>query len=152
MPYRLCLNVTLACLTAPLLALGGTLAQAADIRVLLIGPRSGEVHAALMPVGAQQWQAEPLQTIRANAQLRFTQVPPGDYAVQLFVDSNGNGLLDLSPRGRPREPVGFSNDPSLVNGVPDIQAAAFKHGDQPLELIIRLRQPPGAAAGSRPTR
>lgn len=143
MPYRFSRNVFLACL----LTLAATFAQAADIRLLLIGPRSGEVFAALLPANDQQWQAEPVRTIRGYDALRFRDVPPGNYAVQLFVDSNGNGVLDVSPRGRPMEPVGLSNDPPLVNGMPDIQAAAFRHGDQPLELIIRLRQPPLSAAG-----
>lgn len=152
MPYRLSLNVTLASLAAPLLALTSPTALSSDLQVLLVGPRSGDVYAALLPVTAQQWQATPQQSVRTDGQLRFTDVPPGDYALLLFVDSNGNGVLDRSPRGRPLEAVGLSNNPSLVNGLPDIQRAAFRHGDQPLELIVRLRQPPSAAAGQKATR
>lgn len=150
MPYRQRLNVTLArlLLPLPLLALAGQGAQAADIHLLLVGAKpetQGPVHAALMPITERQWQAEPLQTLRAVENLRFSDVAPGRYAVQLFVDLNGNGTLDSSPRGIPREPVGFSNNPSLLKGLPGIQAAAFGHGTQPLELTIRLRQPPRVA-------
>lgn len=144
MPYRLHLNVTLACLAAPLLALADITASAADIELVLVGPKHGDVHgdvhAALMPITEQQWDATPVQTLRAAEHLRFRDVPPGDYAVQLFVDANGNGILDRSPRGLPREAVGFSNNPSLLMGAPDIQAGRFQHTGEALTLTIRLRQ------------
>jgi hypothetical protein len=146
MPYRLTLNV----IPAYLLALAAGSVQAADIQLLLVGPQEGEVYAQLLPVGERQWQAEPLQRIRGESALRFTDVAPGNYAVQLFVDRNGNGTLDLSPRGRPLEPVGLSGNPPLVNGVPPIETASFSHADQPLQLIIRLRQPPAKAAARTP--
>lgn len=134
MPYRSLRNVTLACLAAP------ALVWADDIELVLVGEAAGEVHAALMPITLRQWEAPPLQTLRSTGPLRFRGVPPGDYAVQLFVDSNGNGNLDRSPRGVPREPVGFSNNPSLLKGAPDIEAARFRHSGQALTLTIRLRQ------------
>lgn len=153
MPYRNRANVTLGWLTAGLLAAVSGMAQALDIQVVLHGAKpetAGEVYAALVPVTAQAWRAKPQQTLQSAARLLFTNVPPGEYAVQLFVDVNGNRQLDVSPRGIPREPVGFSNNPSLLKGEPKIEAAAFTLGDQPLQLNIRLRQPP-RVAGHTPT-
>jgi len=37
-------------------------------------------------------------------------VPPGQYAVRLFHDVNGNGQFDTNPFGIPTEPFAFSNN------------------------------------------
>ena len=68
-------------------------------------------------------------------------MPPGRYAVQLYQDSNGNGRLDLSPRGVPQEPVGFSGNPSLVKGKPSPRACLFIHGEADSLVTLRLQHP-----------
>ena len=45
--------------------------------------------------------------------LRFTDFPPGEYAVALFQDLDGDQTLATSLRGVPKEPWGMSNDPKL---------------------------------------
>jgi len=40
----------------------------------------------------------------------FKDVPPGEYAISIFQDINGNGELDKRGAGIPNEPFGFSND------------------------------------------
>lgn len=146
MPYRRHLNVTWLTATLMLLSAGG---QAADIHISLLetrGKTHATVYAALLPISDEQWQASPVSVLKVNSpQLIFSDIAAGEYAVQLFIDLNGNNQLDTSARGIPREPVGFSNNPSLLKGMPDIRAAAFEHGTHPRELIIRLRHPRGNA-------
>lgn len=136
MPYRYCTHVTLA---AGLLLTGA--AYAADIQLSLIGtPAGGSVHAELIALPAEDWNGEPLMRLQSSTDSYFANVAPGRYAVRLFVDSNGNGQLDTSRRGIPREPVGFSGNPALVEGLPPPEAAAFEHGEDNTLLLIRLRQ------------
>ena len=70
-------------------------------------------------------------------------MPPGRFALQLYQDSNGNGRLDLSPRGIPLEPVGFSANPTLLKGKPTPKATQFEHGEDDTLLDIRLHPPRG---------
>lgn len=137
MPYRYCTHVTLA---AGLLMAGAT-ASAADVQLSLIGaPAEGSVHAELIALPADDWDGEPLMRLQSDSDPYFADVAPGRYAVRLFIDRNGNGELDTSKRGIPREPVGFSGNPQLADGMPAPEAAAFEHGESSTLLLIRLRQ------------
>jgi uncharacterized protein (DUF2141 family) len=40
----------------------------------------------------------------------LTNLDPGQYAIILFHDENGNGKLDRNALGVPTEPYGFSNN------------------------------------------
>jgi uncharacterized protein (DUF2141 family) len=51
----------------------------------------------------------------------FENVPPGIYAIALFLDENDNGKIDTNFIGIPREKYGFSN-----NVYPLMRAATFK--------------------------
>lgn len=137
MPYRYCTHVTLA---AGLLMAGAT-ASAADVQLSLIGaPAEGRVHAELIALPADDWEGEPLMRLQSESDPHFADVAPGRYAVRLFIDRNGNGQLDTSKRGVPREPVGFSGNPQLADGMPTPEATAFEHGESNTLLLIRLRQ------------
>jgi uncharacterized protein (DUF2141 family) len=119
-------------------------ALAGDIVVQLQKRTSqAKAYAALSPADEKQWRNKPLQTaIGTGDTLRFSDVPPGRYAVQLFVDNNGNGKLDTSDKlGIPREPVGFSNNPSLFEGQPSPGKAGFDHGQQDTLVPIKLHNP-----------
>lgn len=50
----------------------------------------------------------------------FTDVPPGDYAVTLLDDRNGNFEMDTNFFGYPQEGFGFSNNvkPSILGAPP----------------------------------
>ena len=50
---------------------------------------------------------------------------PGDYAVSLIHDENGNGKLDKNLFGIPTEGVGFSQNPRLRFGPPTFAATRF---------------------------
>ncbi|MDD1506534.1 MULTISPECIES: DUF2141 domain-containing protein [Pseudomonadaceae] len=123
----------------------GTLsAQAGDLLVRVQGKQS-DAPLYLGLVAADQPDWEPLlRTQQGNGeQLIVKDVPPGRFALQLYQDSNGNGRLDLSPRGIPLEPVGFSSNPTLLKGKPAPEAAQFGHGEDDTLIDIRLHSPRG---------
>ena len=117
-------------------------AYAANLRVVTDPPiSSGMLHAAIYAADATDWST-PLQTLKSDQPgPTFTELPAGRYAVQLFIDLNGNGTLDTSARGLPREPVGFSQNPSLLKGQPSPEGCAFELGEKNAELRVRLYQP-----------
>jgi hypothetical protein len=118
------------------------IASAADLRLVLDAPLgSGTLYASIHAADAPDWDA-PLQSLQSDTEgASFKDLPPGRYAVQLFVDLNGNGALDTSPRGLPREPVGFSQNPSLLRGQPEPSDCAFELGERNAELRVRLYRP-----------
>jgi uncharacterized protein (DUF2141 family) len=69
----------------------------------------------------------------------FSGVAPGDYAVSVFHDENGNGKLDTNFLGMPKEGVGASNDASGHFGPPRFDDARFsyKGGLQALTIHVR---------------
>jgi uncharacterized protein (DUF2141 family) len=73
-----------------------------------------------------------------GALLHFTDVVPGDYAVTLIHDENGNAKLDTM-LGIPREGVGFSNNPRLIAGPPSFAAVRFAVNGVPVTTSIRLK-------------
>lgn len=125
-------------------------AWAADLEVRLEGWTDiGPVRAALVRADQSDWPAEPLRQATNQAdRLNFGDLPTGRYAIQLYQDSNGNDRLDLSPRGIPLEPSGFSGNPSLLKGKPKVADSAFAHGTSPSVLTIRLRSPRRTKAAS----
>jgi uncharacterized protein (DUF2141 family) len=67
----------------------------------------------------------------------FDGIQKGDYAVTIFQDLNGNGILDKSLLGIPAEPYGFSNDARGRMGPPKFKDAAFSFsGDE--KIVINL--------------
>ena len=88
------------------------------------GPRDGIIAGAIEPAGP-----EPFLTTFA--------LPPGTYALGLFHDLNGNGVLDKNLFGIPKEPYGFSKNARGRLGPPSFEDAAISvTGDQ--SITIRL--------------
>mgnify|MGYP006276767621 CR=1 FL=1 len=58
-------------------------------------------------------------------------VPPGEYVVSFFADLNGNGRLDRTQLGIPREPIALSNNSRPRFGPPRYQQMVFAHADSP---------------------
>ncbi len=65
-------------------------------------------------------------------------LPPGNYAIAIVHDENGNGKLDTFA-GIPREGVGFSRNPVLRFGAPRFASASFAVAGAPVEQVIRLK-------------
>ena len=148
MPQHVNQNVTRTWLFAGLVTTGMAAAQAADIRLQVENVAQSVLHAELHSADATRWDA-PLQRMSGSREaLVFHDVPPGRYAVQLFVDVNANGRLDLTPRGLPTEPVGFSSNPRLFKGKPAPSGCAFEHGEAASLVSIELRQRGAAQRGA----
>ena len=123
----------------------GTAAHAADLHVLIDGVATGDgtVEVALFD-GDQDFPDRHVRGISVPAAVRavtvvFAGVPPGRYALSAYQDRNGNGKLDRSFTGRPKEPYGFSRDARGVFGPPTFAEAAFDvtTGDTTIQFKIQ---------------
>jgi uncharacterized protein (DUF2141 family) len=75
----------------------------------------------------------------AQATCNFEGVLPGQYAVAVFHDENGNGKMDTNFVGMPREGVGASNNPKARFGPPKFADAAFTVAGSEVDLQITVR-------------
>jgi uncharacterized protein (DUF2141 family) len=140
MPQRFLQTVTWPCLLAALFVSSAT--SAGDILISLEGRDSdAPVHLALVAADQTDWDGPILQQVHAGAdELRLPDLPPGRYAVQLFQDLDGDGALAVSPRGVPREPVGFSGNPGLIRGKPTPLQCLFEHSSGDTRIAVKLRR------------
>src|SRR6056297_931783 len=53
-------------------------------------------------------------------------IPPGEYAVTAFQDMNGDLYLNKTIFGAPKEPFGFSHNPTIRFSEPAFEECAFK--------------------------
>lgn len=74
-----------------------------------------------------------------RAQVVFTDVPYGAYAISILHDENGNGEMDRNLLGIPREGHGASNNPATRFGPPDFAAARFRLLAPELSMRIRVQ-------------
>lgn len=75
------------------------------------------------------------------ARLEFADIAAGDYALSVFHDQNDDGELDTGFMGRPKEPIGASNDARGRFGPPKYKDARFEVDQAVVELTINLQQP-----------
>jgi uncharacterized protein (DUF2141 family) len=69
--------------------------------------------------------------------IMFDGLEKGNYAVTIFQDLNGNGLLDKNLFGMPTEPYGFSNDARGRMGPPKFRDAVFSFsGSEKIEINL----------------
>ncbi|UZT78998.1 DUF2141 domain-containing protein [Ectopseudomonas chengduensis] len=143
MPQSLLQTVTCLrqlCLLVPLLICQTI--QAGDLLIEVEGKQDqANLYLALVLADQQDWQPSLRELQGTETPLLITGLPPGRYAVQVFQDSNDNGQLDLSPRGIPLEPVGFSGNPSLFGGKPKPSDSLFEHGTADSVISVRLIPP-----------
>lgn len=74
----------------------------------------------------------------AAGSLSVGALPPGDYAIAIIHDENGNGKLDTF-MGLPREGVGFSRNAPIRFGPPAFRSASVPVTDAPQRQTIRLK-------------
>ena len=68
------------------------------------------------------------------------QLPPGEYALSIFYDSNDNGELDTNFIGIPKEPVALSNNARSKFGPPKYKDAVFTLGSEALVQRISMEE------------
>ena len=68
----------------------------------------------------------------------FEGLAPGDYAIAIIHDENGNARLDTFA-GIPREGFGFSRNPAIGFGPPRFTAARFTMTSDAQQQQVRIR-------------
>jgi|HigsolmetaAR203D_1030402.scaffolds.fasta_scaffold00112_29 Uncharacterized protein conserved in bacteria len=133
---------------AVLLAAGfSSVALAGTVTVTVTGVRNnqGVVRCGLYssPDGFRVPGKETRQAIgqisQGRSQCSFGDVPPGTYAVALFHAEHNETALQTGLFGRPKQGVGFSNNPSISFGPPSFKDAAFTVGSKPVNLQIQMK-------------
>jgi uncharacterized protein (DUF2141 family) len=144
-PLRIAAVMMMAAVVgAPAAARGGATATAGTLRVEVGNVRTaqGRVHIYVC-TEAQFLKSCPVKA-EAPARAGMTVVtvsglPAGRYAVQAFLDENGNGKLDRALFGVPKEGVGFSNDARIKLAPPKWSDAMFDAtgADQTIKFSLR---------------
>lgn len=119
--------------------------QAAELTVRVEGVSDavGELMLALYD-DEKQFRRQAVRLARAPARpgvvtVRFPDLPPGDYALVLFHDRNGNGELDRNRFGLPAEPWGASVGARVMFGPPGWSDARFGLTEQGAVKVVTLR-------------
>ena len=76
---------------------------------------------------------------KETVEVIFEHVPPGTYAVAIFLDKNGNGKIDTNMLGIPREKYGFSNNKYPLTRAATFEESAFTVGESGQTISIRLK-------------
>lgn len=74
-----------------------------------------------------------------SQKIEFDNVPPGQYAIKVFLDENSDGVLNLSIFGIPKEKYGISRDARGRFGLPEFEEASFLVNSQESVQSIVLR-------------
>lgn len=77
-------------------------------------------------------------------QVSFKDLAPGNYAVAVLHDANGNGKFDRNFIGLPTEGFGFSRNPVLIIKAPTFDQSVIKLASPITNISILLRYLPGA--------
>ncbi|MEM1313825.1 MAG: DUF2141 domain-containing protein [Pseudomonadota bacterium] len=138
LPFTTVLSLT--AMLAPLPALAG----AVDVTVTGLAAPGGEVGCALHQ-GAEGFPTGQTGVVQVwttpdggAARCRFENVAPGDYAVAVSHDLNGNRATDTNLLGMPTEAWGVSNNVRPTFRAPRFEEAAFAVADGPVALTIEV--------------
>ena len=117
-------------LLATLLCLSATgLACAADLSVQISDIKTAEGRVMVAVYGnAADFLKAPLQAVTAAADpagktVVLRDLPPGEYALAVYHDANGNGKMDKNMMGIPTEDYAFSNNAIGKFGPPAFDSA-----------------------------
>lgn len=122
---------------------------AATLTIHVTGARNakGQIRVALFQ-GAKGFPSDASQAIQTqaaaidpqslSAQIVFTGLHEGVYAVSIFHDENMNQKLDKNFLGVPKEGYGASNNPKKKMGPPDFEETNFQLNGQAQSLEIKL--------------
>jgi len=123
------------------------LAQAQSGPAVTISVTGIETHDGFIMIALYDeagWGGAPIEAARepvssAAVTVTLAAPAPGQYAIRLFHDVDGNGELNSNMMGIPTEPFGFSNNAPPRFGPPSFAAAAFDIGDDGAVQTISLK-------------
>jgi uncharacterized protein (DUF2141 family) len=103
----------------------------------------GEISAGVF-TGQDEFPRPPVDrvTVTSSAKtlrLTFSELEPGEYAVGVYQDLNGNGRLDATVARNPTEPWGISNNPRPNDRSPTFDEAKFTLPPSGTKIMIELR-------------
>jgi uncharacterized protein (DUF2141 family) len=85
-------------------------------------------------------RAQCLPVSNSSPAISFGNLNPGTYAVAVFHDVNGDGLLNKNGLGIPTEAFGFSKNPAIYSGPPKFSDAAIFVAGPQTSVQIQLKQ------------
>jgi uncharacterized protein (DUF2141 family) len=141
------LLLTLAPRFSALLAAQSTATETVTVHVNGARSAKGKIRAALFRSAegfpndtskAIHTQAADIDPQTLSAQILFTDLPAGVYAVSVFHDENMNQKLDKNFVGVPKEGYGASNKPKKKTGPPSFEEAKFQLSGPEQSLEIKL--------------
>lgn len=78
--------------------------------------------------------------ITANPmRLTYRDLPAGNYAVAVFHDTNGDGVMRRNAAGMPTEGYGFSNNPVVKTSAPKYGQAVFLLAGRNTRIQVRMK-------------
>ncbi len=95
--------------------------------------------ADLFPHAPAQARTVQTRTVDGAPTCVFRDLPAGRYAFAGLVDHNGNGMLDTTLVGLPKEPWGISNNVRPSLRAPTFEEAAVLVDQGALTIEVRLR-------------
>ncbi|MFD2574281.1 DUF2141 domain-containing protein [Spirosoma soli] len=102
----------------------------------------GAVYVALFHSENSFPQGKPMEGRKLNIDGKSVQttfsVEPGDYAIAVYHDENGNGKMDKRMFGIPKEPYGFSNNFRPTMSAPKFVDCKFTVSDGSKTVSIKL--------------
>lgn len=69
----------------------------------------------------------------------FDSIPDGTYAISVFLDENGNGILDTNGFGIPKEDYGFSNNVRPLTRAANFDEAKFELKGKGAPIVIEVK-------------
>lgn len=117
------------------MAVSGARSGAGNVTVTLYGPRREDFLAR----GRRLARLRVPLAGAGSAEACFALSAPGDYAVAVYHDENGDHDFNRNAVGLPAEGYGFSNDAPAAFGLPDFDKVRFAVPPGGSRVPIRLR-------------
>lgn len=144
-PVPLLRPVALPALAFVTIAMAGLQAAAAGemrVEVRNVDAEQGQLLVAVFD-RADAWLKQPLRGLRLDARRgvvsgTFGDLPPGEYALSVVHDLNGNGRLDSNVVGIPTEPYAFSNKATGSFGPANFEQAKITVGATGATVVLEL--------------
>lgn len=136
---RILLSAAMACCVLPLVL------HATTLEVDVSGVRSGQGFVRAAVCSRATFLTDNCEyfadatAVAGETVLRVPNVVPGVYAVQVFHDDTGRGVIHQGLFGIPREGIGFSNDAHLHLRGPKFSEATITAAGPTTRIALRLR-------------
>jgi len=126
------------------LSIDPLLAAELEVRIVGLSSNAGDVHIAVyndpkkFPDSDGMLTETHIPIAENQAAMTFKGLKPGQYAVAVYHDANGNHDFDQGIFGLPLEDYGFSNDARVFFAPPSFSDAAFDVSEPGRSITIRL--------------